>query len=281
MDIASVSQQLQRLGINIAPSDLRIDGRIHRVPVDGQGRSKKNGWYVLHTMYRQNGEAIITGRYGNWRTGESEAVEIERREWSDEEKRDYAERMAQARQAAAEEQERLHEECRQRAANIWEKCPDSGSSPYLRRKRVAAYQVRFSRDNLIIPIFNPAGSLVSLQFIAADGSNKKFLTGTPKKGNFHVIPNLGALDGVDLVAVCEGYATGASIHQATGWPVVVAFDAGNLLPVSEALRKRFPAARFVFCADRDESGTGERSARAAADEVGGAIVVMPDFGVAA
>ena len=30
-----------------------------------------------------------------------------------------------------------------------------------------------------------------------------------------------------VVLVAEGYATAASLHQATGWPVVVAFDAAQ------------------------------------------------------
>lgn len=273
-NLENVSNQLQRLGINIAPQDLRIDGRIHRVPVDGKGRSKKNGWYVLHTMYLRNGDMVITGSYGNWASGESAAIELERREWSDDEKRDYAERMAASRKEQEEEQARLHAECRIRANTIWGKLPESGASPYLRRKKIKAYDVRFSRENVIVPLYNPAGELVSLQFIAADGS-KKFLTGTPKKGNFHVIPCLSALrdqarmgqDGV--IAVCEGYATGASVHAATGGVVVVAFDAGNLGVVAATLRQQYPDADLVICGDNDASGVGQKAASEASAAVAG------------
>lgn len=276
-NLENVCQQLQRLGINIAPQDLRIDGRIHRVPVDGKGRSKKNGWYVLHTMYLRNGDMVITGSYGNWASGESAAIELERREWSDEEKRDYAERMAASRKAQEEEQAQLHAECRTRANTIWGKLPESGASPYLRRKKIKAYDVRFSRENVIVPLYNPAGELVSLQFIAADGS-KKFLTGTPKRGNFHVIPGIAALAGAEVIGVVEGYATGASVYMATGWPVVVAFDAGNLGPVALTIRHQYMGAELVLCADRDASGVGQAAAEKAAQDAGGASVVprFPD-----
>lgn len=274
-NLENVSQQLRRLGIDVAPQDLRIDGRIHRMPVDGQGRSKKNGWYVLHTMYLRNGDMVITGSYGNWKSGESAVIELEKREWSDEEKRDYAERMAAARKEAEEEQARLHQECRTRANTIWGKLPDSGASPYLRRKKVNAYDVRFSRDNVIVPLYNPAGELVSLQFIAADGS-KKFLTGTPKKGNFHVIPNRAALDNAPVVALCEGYATGASIYKAMSWPVVVAFDAGNLGAVAESIHRGYPGSRLVICGDNDASGVGQAAADRAAVTVGG-LAAIPAF----
>lgn len=273
-NLENVCQQLQRLGINIAPQDLRIDGRIHRVPVDGKGRSKKNGWYVLHTMYLRNGDMVITGSYGNWASGESAAIELERREWSDEEKRDYAERMAASRKAQEEEQALLHAECRTRANTIWSKLPESGASPYLRRKKIKAYDVRFSRENVIVPLYNPAGELVSLQFIAADGS-KKFLTGTPKRGNFHVIPGMEIFRDPEYhrisneIAVCEGYATGASVFAATGTVTVVAFDAGNLGVVAATLRQQYPQAKIVICGDCDVSGVGQKAAREAAEAVNG------------
>lgn len=42
---------------------------------------------------------------------------------------------------------------------------------------------------------------------------------------------------IDQVVVTEGYATGASIHEATGARVIVAFNAGNLLPVAKQIKE--------------------------------------------
>jgi phage/plasmid primase-like uncharacterized protein len=92
----------------------------------------------------------------------------------------------------------------------------------------------------------------------------------------------------DLILVTEGYATGLSIREATvnSVPVYVAFDAGNLKPVAERLRARYPLSPLIFCADDDwktkrPDGTpwnpGVEYAQAAAREVGYAWVIRPLF----
>jgi putative DNA primase/helicase len=87
-----------------------------------------------------------------------------------------------------------------------------------------------------------------LQFIAPDGC-KVFKTGTNKAGHFFKIGR--SKD--NTVIICEGYATGASIHQATGHAVVVAFDAGNLSPVAQGIRLKFPDMKIIIAADDDLS----------------------------
>jgi putative DNA primase/helicase len=75
------------------------------------------------------------------------------------------------------------------------------------------------------------------------------------------------------VLICEGYATGASIHMATGLPVAIAFDCGNLQPVAEILHKRYRDARILICADDDfltDGNPGISKASAAALAVDGA-----------
>jgi putative DNA primase/helicase len=142
----------------------------------------------------------------------------------------------------------------------------------------------------VVPVSRIDGELVGLQFIAPDGS-KKFLTGTPKRGAFHLIGSIGmgaddssptlliADDSSPTLLIAEGYATAASLHMATGLPVAVAFDAGNLLPVGQALRAKWPEHRLVFCADDDtetEGNPGVTKATKAAQAVGG-VVAVPKF----
>jgi hypothetical protein len=79
--------------------------------------------------------------------------------------------------------------------------------------------------------------------------------------------------------VAEGYATAASIHEATGLPVAVAFDAGNLAPVAEVLKKRYPRAAFIIAADDDyltEGNPGVSHAQTAALAVDGSVLA-PTF----
>lgn len=118
------------------------------------------------------------------------------------------------------------------------------------------------------------GALVGLQFIGADGG-KRFLTGTPKAGAWHLI---GDADHAPTVAIAEGYATAATVHGLSGWPVAVAFDAGNLLAVAKALRRRKPDAELILAAD-DDRGTpgnpGLTKAQQAAEAVGGLVCAPP------
>ena len=76
-----------------------------------------------------------------------------------------------------------------------------------------------------------------------------------------------------MFVIAEGYATGASVHEATGQAVVVAFDAGNLEPVAEAIRRKYPDSSIIIAGDCDKSGTGQEKARAAAAASGGKVVI--------
>jgi hypothetical protein len=113
-----------------------------------------------------------------------------------------------------------------------------------------------------------------LQFIGGEG-DKRFLTCGRVRGCYFAI---GEPDG--SLCIAEGFATAASIHEATGCAVAVAFNAGNLLPVALALRAKFPALRLIVCADDDATTPGNpglTKAREAAHAVGG-LLTVPDFG---
>ena len=128
---------------------------------------------------------------------------------------------------------------------------------------------------MVVPVRNIGGELVGLQFIDADG-DKKFLTGTPKTGCFHLI---GELAPRAPLIIAEGYATAASVHMATQYPAVVAFDAGNLLPVARAWRDAAPDQEIIIAADNDAATAGNpglMKARAAALAVG-ARLCWPTF----
>ena len=137
-----------------------------------------------------------------------------------------------------------------------------------------ARQHRQLREQLVIPLRDAQGTIWSLQFIGPDG-DKKFLTGGRKRGCYFAI---GVPSGV--LCICEGYATGASVFEATGHATAVAFDAGNLEPVARALNGKFPHLAIIVCADNDAhtpGNPGVRLAKAAARAVRGRIAI-PQFG---
>jgi putative DNA primase/helicase len=103
---------------------------------------------------------------------------------------------------------------------------------------------------------------------------KIFLTGGRKRGCYFAIGRPA-----DVLCVCEGYATAASIFEATEYATAVAFDAGNLEPVALALRAKFPDTRIVICADNDihtSGNPGLTAATRAAAAVCGAVA-CPHF----
>lgn len=133
--------------------------------------------------------------------------------------------------------------------------------------------LRFAKGTIVVPLRDSKGNIHSLQTINATGT-KLFPKYSRKAGLYHVI---GYLKDAKSVAIAEGYATAASIHMATDWPVVVAFDAGNLPAVAQAVRELCPEAKILICADLDENGKGQTKAQEAADLIG-AVVVLPNFG---
>ncbi len=125
---------------------------------------------------------------------------------------------------------------------------------------------------LLVPIISEAGAVQSVEAITEDGK-KGYLLGAKKRDGYFVIGEKSP--GTDVYIV-EGLATGLSVHQATTARVHVAFDAGNLKPVAEISRRRFPDARIVIAGDLDESGTGQKTASAAAAAVNG-LAILPGF----
>ncbi len=199
---------------------------------------------------------------------------------------------AQARQERdtreRDEREAAQREAAKEAARLWDSANETGESLYLTRKRVNGYGVRHTPDGwLLVPIRDAEGVLWNIQRIApqkpADGPDKLYLKGARKSGLFHVI---GELNGAAVVLVAEGYATAATLHEATGRPVVVAFDAGNLKSVLPSIRKLCPSALLIICGDDDketEANTGRNPGRDAAEATakqgttkqGRAVAVFP------
>ena len=121
-----------------------------------------------------------------------------------------------------------------------------------------------------MPLRDASGTLHSLQTIDASGQ-KRFLSGGKAKGCYL---SIGTPDG--CIVVCEGFATGASIHAATGQAVACAMNAGNLQTVAQALHAKYPALRILIAADDDyltDGNPGMAAARQAALSVGGMVAV--------
>lgn len=272
----NVISQLQSAGLIV--DGMPDIGILRRCKVDGDTGRKESGWYILHELRLDNGDLVHVGRYGNWKTLGDESLAITFDKPLSSYDQDRIKKQTQLLREQADADKKLRAlSAANRAKTIWGKLPETGASNYLKRKQVGAYGLRFSRGSIVIPVHNIAFDLVGLQFISGDGT-KLFLTGTPKRGCFHLI---GDLTPRAPLCICEGYATAASIYKATGWAVAVAFDAGNLTPVAKALHEKYPDQKIIVCADNDIKTLGNPGvarAREAAAAVG-ALVAIPAFPV--
>lgn len=258
---------------------LEDDGKMHRVPLADAKNNKANGAYWIELDGdRPHGYVM------NWKTGEERSwVAGQQSDLTPEERAAFAAKMALSREKQERERIERQASVARKAKGIWKNgtLPPEGVNPYLQRKGVGAHGVRFSKKDgdLCVPMRDVDGNMSSLQFVAADGS-KRFLSGGAKAGRMHV---LGDLADAEWILVAEGYATAASLHEALGVPVACAFDAGNLLPVVEALRARHPEVGIAVMADNDRmaiiegrANVGVEKAAAAAEAVDG-IHLAPQF----
>lgn len=189
------------------------------------------------------------------------------------------------RQAAEQERQQTQQRVKGTAQKIWNSSrPASLSHPYLAAKGITnpdaiaglRKNVYKDNDNLIIPVLYE-NEIVNLQSINQDGG-KRFLAGGQVQGAYAFI---GKADDVEKVGVvmAEGYATAASIYEATGKPVIIAFDAGNMVAVAERLAQKLPQnVPVVIAVDNDASQTGIKKARQAAALLGDrATAIQPEF----
>lgn len=250
------------------PPTIEADGSLHRFSTSGK-RGDDSGWYVLHP------DGIAAGVFGCWRNGWSQT-------WSSKpdtamtqaEREAHRQRIKAMKAQRDAEQAQRQQQAGQTAAALWQAAAPAMQHEYLARKGIQPHGARCDGQRLVIPLRDVDGTLHSLQTIAPDG-DKRFMPGGRVAGCYH---SMGKPQGV--LVVCEGFATGASIHEATGYAVAVAFNAGNLLPVAQALHGKYPALRIIVAADDDwhtDGNPGLTKATEAAQAVGGDLS-KPDFG---
>lgn len=257
------------IAAGLEPGRIIADGCIHRCRAAGDSAGKKSGWYLLHM------DGLVSGAFGDWRSGAQHTWRAQR----DVPMTPEHARRAQAAIAAAKlQRDRERAETRMSAKRVADRKwmaarPANPAHPYLQRKGVGVHGIRQHQDLLVLPMRDEGGTLWNVQTITPNGA-KRFQRGARKRGLYL---SIGGPVG-DVLCIAEGYATAASVHEATGYPTACAFDCGNLLPVAQALRRKYPNTKIVLCAD-DDRETAERigknpgieAATRAAHAVGGYV----------
>lgn len=259
---------MHRAGLT-PPLEIEGDGLLHRFHVEGDRRGTLNGWYCLHL----NGRAA--GAFGNWKTGLRGTWAVDGRCMSTAE-RDAVAQLIESERARAKADRRIEHEARAAAAQAeWNTAHAADPiHPYLIVKGVLPHSLRQTGSVLLVPLFDVHGQLWNVQRIQADGT-KRFRPGRAS-GLFSPI---GDLCDPMRILICEGWATGATLHEESGHLVQCAMNAGNLLAVARAARSAWPGAEVVICADNDRhtpSNPGVTAATEAALATG-ARLLIPEF----
>ncbi|WP_374483120.1 DUF927 domain-containing protein [Zoogloea sp.] len=271
-DLNSILSQFRAAAASrglLLPDQIDATGKLYRCELSGGPKGKKDGAYLLHL------DGIPAGGFQNFKDGlewENWRADIGR-QLTPEEEAAHRTRMEAQRPEREAEAKAKRDKARRKANGIWNSAkPAPDDHPYLVRKGIPSYGLRVGTwskwlevrpdewdevripNALLVPMRSPSGTLHSLQAIYADkvdGRDKDFLPHGEKRGKFHLY---GVILPDQPLCIAEGCATAASLHQVTGWPVAVAFDAGSLEPVARALQEAYPQARFILCADDDAFG---------------------------
>jgi hypothetical protein len=234
--MSSLENALRSVGLNF--STLIMDGELHRCSTVAKPR-KENGWYIIY----EGGAAAC---YGNWEDGDSSHT------WRGENVSDEVYSRVRASVSKLKEQREAEQlALADTALEFWESCARTGYSDYLKKKGVQAHGLRFDGNTLIMSLQDATGKIWSYQKIYGN-SDKYFLQGARVRGCYYII---GVP--VDKVIVCEGFATGATIYEETGVPVIVSLFAGNLKAVCDSI----PFRDITIAADNDAHGRGEKAAK--------------------
>ncbi|WP_158601027.1 MobF family relaxase [Teichococcus wenyumeiae] len=275
---ADFAVALHRVGLRLS-GPVTMDGTLRRVAVEGDRKGQKSGSYVGHL------DGWPAGYIRNHKTG----TEIRWKADRPVVQMTLGDRAAFVAEAAAKSAERararhdIQERAAKMAQRLWAGSAPATSHPYLAAKGVQAHGLRQDRrGRLLVPVRGVDGRLWGVQRVDVDGT-KLFLKGARTEGG-HALIGGRPKPGASLLVV-EGYATGATLHEATGLPVAVAFNAGNLLAVAKAYRTADPSRPIVIAGDNDHHlprravplpNVGKEKAEAAAAAVRG-VAALPSF----
>lgn len=219
----------------------------------------------------------------NWRTGdEGTWTAVKEKDWTAKQRKQLKARIEAIKKESRIAQEQRWEAAAKLAIFIWRhsRPVDNGHS-YLTRKKVQSFGLRQTQDGkLVVPVLDKSGHIQSLQFIFPEKQNntpdKLFLKGG-RTARGHFLIKSGEEDHEPLL-IAEGYATAASLHMATGYPVMMAFSAGNLESVGKLARESFPDREIIVCADNDiatKDNPGVLKAKETAGRIGAKLAICP------
>lgn len=270
------SDVLRSIGSVVTGEHPIMDGKKHRIRVEGDKQGERSGFYVGHL------DGHPAGYVKNNRTGIETKWKSKGYTLTDEERATLHALAAKKIQERAEAQRQEQEDAAQRVSKqLSELIPITTPTPYLQNKKIEPHAGIFTDSEAkttYIPAIDANGTPWSMQYIKEDGT-KRFAKNSRKEGCFHALGGLNALVTAPALVIAEGYATAASISREIGFATISAFDAGNLEPVARALHEQFPDKPIIIMGDDDKYleinqgiNPGKTKAMEAANAVNGAAL---------
>lgn len=287
------------------PLDLPLDGKMHRFSRDGE----LSGWFVGYEMIAPSGRKMCVAKMGDWKAGVRHDFEEQDDNQTPLTTAELAEFKLEKKKREKEfqaEQLKVQEQTATLAQALFAKMhePHPETLEYIARKKLASLfgarsfttdeyaaemktltglspEIPSGYTNVFIPARDVDGKIWTLQRVQPNGA-KGFLPGGKVQGVFHLI---GDFKPEGEVYLAEGFATAASLFQATGTCSVCTFHASNLLEVAKALRSRYPKLKLMMACDDDiftvlkdgrKYNTGREKGEKAAAEMG-ARAYFPKF----
>ncbi|AOE87952.1 toprim domain-containing protein [Pseudomonas sp. TCU-HL1] len=244
------------------------DGTIRRFHVPGDKPGTRNGAYQLFLGY------IASGWFGTWKDGGNWHIWSSRKPANHVEAQLLSLRIERARSQREAGQHQRQQAAAELAVRLWRDARRAAPDhPYLATKGCRSYALRQSGDVLLVPMIS-GGQLVNLQRIRPNG-DKRFLDGGMVTGCYSP---LGSISAGKPLYICEGWATGATLHAETGAAVACAMSVGNLLAVGQRLQREHPDAQLIVAGDDDRlkvANPGRTAATQVAAALGCGLIFPP------
>jgi len=252
----SFKAELEKRGFELRGEPI-TNGRIQSVHIQGHDSSSRNGRYAIHQ------DGVPTLWLKDWKTGIEETIvhkDSKLNSHINDKSLEVQKEINRIRNVQSDyDKNRMYFAVSKRLeARLNNLSPATDDNFYLAKKGIEPTDgVKVDgHGNLVIPFSDKDGNIKTVQKILKqdDGTYLKlFEKGGEKAGSFHLIDGYKSRD---IIIFCEGYATGATLNQATGYSVVVVGDSGNYKPVFDVLIKdkhftNIDKMKIIIAADND------------------------------
>jgi antirestriction protein ArdC/phage/plasmid primase-like uncharacterized protein len=209
-----------------------MDSQLQRVKTLSDSGSQRSGAYTGFLDGHPAGFAqnFKEGTKANWSYKGYHLSKEDRTRQIEESKKQRVEREAQRKADQADVAKR----CQQQ----WKHFKPATDNGYCQTKGIDGEGAKQDeKGRLVIPFYDGYGEITALQRISSNGF-KQIEKGSKTSGSYHRIDPAPEKINNPTVLLTEGFSTGKTLSKATGLPVYVCGNSGNMVTVAHHLSKQ-------------------------------------------